>query len=87
MSRQPPKKPRPAARERARDEKEPGAHSGAESTAQDRVVPGTASAREGYQAEGGTAHGEALEGVEKGDTGRLSRGGRRRAAEGESEDR
>ncbi|MEU3878207.1 hypothetical protein [Streptomyces sp. NPDC029704] len=50
--------------ERARDEQEPGAHSGGESRARERSVPGTASAREGYQTKGGTAHGEALEGVQ-----------------------
>ncbi|MEV4437152.1 hypothetical protein [Streptomyces sp. NPDC049585] len=50
--------------ERARDEQEPGAHSGKESRARERSVPGTASAREGYQTKGGTARGEALEGVQ-----------------------
>lgn len=50
--------------ERARSEEEPGAHSGRESRARDRSIPGTASAREGYQTEGGTARGEALDGVE-----------------------
>ncbi|MBT2384545.1 hypothetical protein [Streptomyces sp. ISL-11] len=54
---------RPKPYKRARDEKEPGAHSGKESQARERTVPGTASAREGYQNEGGTARGEALEGV------------------------
>ncbi len=64
-----PKEPRTAARarERARSQEEPGASSGAESTAEDRAIPGTASSREGYQAEGGTAHDEALKGVEKQD--------------------
>ncbi|GAA0445311.1 hypothetical protein ACFQ2B_01330 [Streptomyces stramineus] len=49
--------------ERARDEREPGAHSGQESQARERTVPGTASAAEGYRTEGGTAHDEPLEGV------------------------
>ncbi|MBA2947384.1 hypothetical protein [Streptomyces himalayensis] len=64
-----PKEPRSGARarERARSQEEPGAHSGAESPAQDRAIPGTASSREGYQTEGGTAHDEALKGVEKQD--------------------
>ena len=50
--------------DRARSADEPGAHSGAESQAQERSVPGTASAEEGYQPERGTAAGKALEGVE-----------------------
>ncbi|MFJ6386937.1 hypothetical protein ACIQJT_04950 [Streptomyces sp. NPDC091972] len=50
---------------RARSEEEPGAHSGAESQAHSRVVPGTASAAEGYGAPGGTADDEPLAGVEK----------------------
>ncbi|MBZ4322439.1 hypothetical protein [Streptomyces huiliensis] len=41
----------------------PGASSGAEETAHERTVPGTASAREGYGERGGTADGEALRGV------------------------
>ncbi|MFI9310736.1 hypothetical protein [Streptomyces triculaminicus] len=49
--------------ERARSDEEPGAHSGGESRARERSIPGTASAREGYQNEGGTVRGEALEGV------------------------
>jgi hypothetical protein len=57
--------PRTPAEERALSEEEPGAHSGAESPAQDRAIPGTVSSREGYRTEGGTAHGDALEGVEK----------------------
>jgi hypothetical protein len=40
----------------------PGAHSGLEQEAQDRVVPGTASAAEGYSG-GGTGAGEPLKGV------------------------
>lgn len=64
--------PRPGGYRRAKDEQEPGAHSGAESQARDRVVPGTASAREGYQSQGGTAHGEPLSGVEAhGEKGRM----------------
>ncbi|MFD7702774.1 hypothetical protein [Streptomyces caelestis] len=50
---------------RARDDEEPGSHSGGESQAQERVVPGTASAAEGYRTEDGTAHGDPLAGVEK----------------------
>lgn len=49
--------------ERARSSEEPGAHSGSESQAQERVVPGTASAREGYH-KAGTMSGEPLAGVE-----------------------
>ncbi|MER7216271.1 hypothetical protein [Streptomyces eurythermus] len=52
---------------RARDEKEPGAHSGAESQARERTVPGTAGAKEGYQPDSGTTAGEPLRGVEAGD--------------------
>ncbi|GGW14054.1 hypothetical protein GCM10018980_14130 [Streptomyces capoamus] len=48
---------------RARDEEEPGAHSGSESQARERTVPGTASAKEGYQPEAGTVAGEPLRGV------------------------
>ncbi len=44
-------------------ERGPGAHSRREQPAQDRIVPGTASAAEGYS-RGGTAEGEALKGVE-----------------------
>ncbi|WP_240926106.1 hypothetical protein [Streptomyces sp. JB150] len=50
---------------RAGDEEEPGAHSGQESQARERVVPGTASAAEGYGPAGGTASGEPLTGVEQ----------------------
>ncbi|GAA2532646.1 MULTISPECIES: hypothetical protein [Streptomyces] len=50
--------------DRARSQDEPGAHSGAESQAQERSVPGTASAKEGYQTEKGTTAGKPLEGVE-----------------------
>ncbi|GHF67961.1 hypothetical protein GCM10010218_56860 [Streptomyces mashuensis] len=50
---------------KARPDRGPGAHSGAEQQARERTVPGTASAREGYGPEGGTAGGEALEGVER----------------------
>ncbi|MET9443793.1 hypothetical protein [Streptomyces sp. NPDC006610] len=50
--------------DRARDPEEPGAHSGGESQAQERSVPGTASAREGYQPDRGTVAGDPLEGVE-----------------------
>ncbi|GAB2606082.1 hypothetical protein GCM10027168_43780 [Streptomyces capparidis] len=51
--------------DRARDEREPGAHSGGESRERDRVIPGTASASEGYaaeHAEGGTAQGDPIAG-------------------------
>lgn len=50
--------------DRARSQEEPGAHSGAESQAQQRSVPGTASAKEGYQPERGTTAGKPLEGLE-----------------------
>ncbi|MGK5543911.1 hypothetical protein ACSNOH_04105 [Streptomyces sp. URMC 127] len=63
MARQQPRNARREPYERARDEGEPGAHSGQESRARERTVPGTASAREGYPSRGGTAHDEALEGV------------------------
>ncbi|MFF8605504.1 hypothetical protein ACF06X_06160 [Streptomyces sp. NPDC015346] len=49
--------------EHARSSEEPGSHSGSESQAQERVVPGTASAREGYH-QAGTGSGEPLAGVE-----------------------
>jgi hypothetical protein len=49
---------------RARSGEEPGAHSGGESQAQSRLVPGTASAVEGYGTRGGTADDEPLAGVE-----------------------
>lgn len=51
--------------DRARSQDEPGAHSGAESQAQERSVPGTAGAKEGYQPERGTTAGKPLEGVER----------------------
>ncbi|MEU6865615.1 hypothetical protein ABZ924_20530 [Streptomyces sp. NPDC046876] len=51
---------------RARDEGEPGAHSGSESQAHERTVPGTASAREGYH-RAGTGSGEPLKGVRTGE--------------------
>ncbi|MFF0886826.1 hypothetical protein [Streptomyces sp. NPDC003456] len=50
--------------DRARDPEEPGSHSGAESQAQDRSIPGTASNREGYRTDQGTTAGKPLEGVE-----------------------
>ncbi|CAL9336825.1 hypothetical protein [Streptomyces sp. enrichment culture] len=49
---------------RALDPDEPGSHSGAESQAQDRSIPGTASSKEGYQPERGTTAGKPLEGIE-----------------------
>jgi hypothetical protein len=48
---------------RARGDEEPGAHSGGESRARERSIPGTASAKEGYQPERGTAAGKPLRGV------------------------
>ncbi|MFI5688021.1 hypothetical protein [Streptomyces sp. NPDC051636] len=57
-------KPRKDRYTRARDQDEPGAHSGAESQARERTIPGTASAKEGYQTERGTTAGKPLEGVE-----------------------
>ncbi|MEU6807821.1 hypothetical protein ABZ920_02145 [Streptomyces sp. NPDC046831] len=53
--------------DRARSSEEPGAHSGAESDQQERTIPGTASAAEGYQEERGTRAGTPLEGVEAGE--------------------
>ena len=50
---------------RARSDEEPGAHSGGESQARERVLPGTASAAEGYPSQGGTAQDDPLAGVEK----------------------
>ncbi|MGW5463964.1 hypothetical protein [Streptomyces sp. NPDC003996] len=50
--------------DRVRSEEEPGAHSGSESQARERSLPGTASAKEGYQPERGTTAGNPLEGVE-----------------------
>ncbi|MGW7441618.1 hypothetical protein [Streptomyces sp. NPDC054849] len=47
---------------RAQDPEEPGAHSGAESQARERVIPGTASASEGYH-QAGTGEGDPLSGV------------------------
>ncbi|CAM5316510.1 hypothetical protein [Streptomyces canus] len=52
---------------RSRSEAEPGAHSGDESQVHRRLVPGTASAVEGYAARGGTADDEPLAGVESTD--------------------
>ena len=42
----------------------PGASSGGEQRPEQRVVPGTASAAEGYQPDQGTAGGSPLDGVE-----------------------
>ena len=42
----------------------PGASSGGEQRAEQRVVPGTASAAEGYRQDQGTAGGSPLDGVE-----------------------
>ncbi|MFH9087926.1 hypothetical protein [Streptomyces sp. NPDC017673] len=67
---------------RARDEEEPGAHSGSESQARDRTIPGTASAKEGYQPDEGTAAGEPLRGVRAED-----RPGERRPGEETGSDR
>lgn len=70
--------------DRARSHDEPGAHSGAESQAQERTVPGTASAKEGYQPEHGTSAGKPLEGVENEERARREPGG---DGEGASDDR
>lgn len=53
--------------DRARSPEEPGAHSGSESQAQERVVPGTAGVKEGYRTGHGTIAGNPLEGVEAGE--------------------
>ncbi|GHA97168.1 hypothetical protein [Streptomyces chryseus] len=66
----------------ARARRRAPARTPAPSARHERVVPGTASAREGYPAEGGTADGESLAGVE-------SSGedpGARRSGEGEVTD-
>ncbi|MEU1894168.1 hypothetical protein [Streptomyces pristinaespiralis] len=47
-----------------RADRGPGAHSGREQQPQERTVPGTASATEGYES-GGTAGGETLRGVQR----------------------
>ncbi|MET9297213.1 hypothetical protein [Streptomyces sp. NPDC003077] len=57
-----PEEPRPEAM--GRPAKEPESHTEDTRAKRGRVVPGTASALEGYQAESGTAHGDALEGLE-----------------------
>ncbi|MGW7288409.1 hypothetical protein ACWGH4_23305 [Streptomyces sp. NPDC054847] len=53
-------------RERREADRGPGAHSGREQQPQERTVPGTASATEGYNSRG-TGSGESLEGVQKDD--------------------
>ncbi|MEV5884187.1 hypothetical protein AB0L74_15895 [Streptomyces sp. NPDC052020] len=58
------REPRENRYSRARDQDEPGAHSGSESQARERTVRGTASAKEGYQTEHGTTAGNPLEGIE-----------------------
>jgi hypothetical protein len=67
MSEQNPSAEEPDRYARARSDEEPGAHSGGESQARERVLPGTASAAEGYPSESGTgtAQDEPLAGVEK----------------------
>jgi hypothetical protein len=65
---------------RARSD-EPGAHSGAESQARERTVPGTATADEGYRPQRGTSAGEPLEGVETKDADRTD-GSRDEGSEG-----
>jgi hypothetical protein len=45
-------------------ERGPGAHSGAEQREQQRIVPGTAGAAEGYSSGEGTGAGDPLKGVE-----------------------
>ncbi len=67
--------------DRARSHDEPRAHSGAESQAQERSVPGTASAKEGYRSEHGTTAGKPLEGVEA-----AERAWREPEGDGESDD-
>jgi hypothetical protein len=49
-----------------RTDRGPGAHSGREQQPQERTVPGTASATEGYNSRG-TGSGEPLQGVQKDD--------------------
>ncbi|MGW0564086.1 hypothetical protein ACWDZ4_26645 [Streptomyces sp. NPDC003016] len=71
----------PDREDRPRRDLGPGAHSGAERQAQERVVPGTASAQEGYPTKGGTADGEPLEGVES-----SGEKGVQRSAEGSATD-
>ncbi|MGK5628851.1 hypothetical protein [Streptomyces sp. URMC 123] len=89
MTKRSPKEPKnPRAAERARDESEPGAHSGAESTARDRSIKGTASSTEGYRTKGGTGHGDALEGVREQPSGKDERRqGRRRGGRKADDDR
>ncbi|MFE9676901.1 hypothetical protein ACFYO5_22575 [Streptomyces sp. NPDC006259] len=65
MNEQTPSAEEPDRYARARSDEEPGAHSGGESQARDRVVRGTASAAEGYSTQGGTAQGDPPAGVEK----------------------
>jgi hypothetical protein len=65
MSEQTPSAEEPDRYARARTDEEPGAHSGGESQARERVLPGTASAAEGYPSQNGTAQGDPLAGVEK----------------------
>ncbi|MFF8811686.1 hypothetical protein [Streptomyces pactum] len=64
MTQRSPEEKRREAAGQASPDRGPGAHSGAERQPRDRAVPGTASNREGYTTEGGTAHGEQLAGVE-----------------------
>ncbi|TQJ90919.1 hypothetical protein [Streptomyces sp. SLBN-31] len=65
MSEQTPSAEEPDRYARARTDEEPGAHSGGESQARERVLPGTASAAGGYPSQNGTAQGDPLAGVEK----------------------
>ncbi|MFD5162169.1 hypothetical protein ACFWMJ_29590 [Streptomyces hawaiiensis] len=67
MSEQTPSAEEPDRYARARGDEEPGALSGGESQARERVLPGTASAAEGYPSQSGTgtAQGDPLAGVEK----------------------
>lgn len=65
MNEQTPSAEEPDRYARARGDEEPGAHSGGESQARERVLPGTASAAEGYPSEGGTAQDDPLAGVGK----------------------
>jgi hypothetical protein len=50
--------------QKPRKDRGPGAHSGRESQPQERVIRGTPGAREGYQTQSGTAHGEPIAGRE-----------------------
>lgn len=65
MSEQTPSAEEPDRYARARSDEGPGAHSGGEIQARERVLPGTASAAEGYPSQSGTARSDPLAGVGK----------------------